>query len=88
MRLPSATFDLMSELVLTNQQARAFVRFTEGHEGSVRVERPGEPGGADYVQFTLVDAEGNDGRSVLTYAGVPPRAGGIPPEWNKGDDTD
>lgn len=79
----------MSELVLTNQQARAFVRFTEGHEGSVRVERPGEPWGADYVQFTLVDAEGNDGRSVvLTYAGVPPRAEGIPPEWNKGDDTD
>jgi hypothetical protein len=79
----------MSEVHLTNQQARAFVRFTEGHETGVRVEHPGEPWGADFVRFTLVDAEGNDGRSVvLTYAGVPPRTEGIPPEWNKGDDAD
>ena len=77
----------LPELHLTQQQLRALIEFTRDHEYSVKVARPGEPWGADYVRFALIDADGNETDAiVLTYAGVPPRAEAIPPEWDREDD--
>jgi hypothetical protein len=75
----------MPELHLTNQQLRALVRVTEGHETGVTLEVP-EALGPSYIRVTLVDADGNEGESqTWTHAGVPPRAEGVPPEWKDDD---